>query len=144
MEPLHHPVYQGIGADLAHEEDVIPLRHGLLLQHGGQLQQDPGWIANIQAPGLLQNASSDLLVLRLAGDTPVGVALLGDDGDAAGAGGAVTRGRRVHRACNDINRFGQLGSRVLHSYWSRSTEILCSDWWNPYVLHNNTAQGKVR
>ena len=112
MEPLHHPVSRRIGADLADKEDVVPLGHGLLLQHGGELQRDPGRVANIQTPGLLQNSCSDLLVLRLAGDAPVGVALLGDDGDGAGAGCPVTGGRRVHGACNGINSFGQLLGRI--------------------------------
>ena len=109
MEPLHHPVYGRIGADFTDEEHVVPLRHGLGLQHGGELQQDPRRILNIEAPGLLENTSPDLLVLRLAGDAPVGVALLGDDGDGAGAGGAVTRGRGVHGACNEIYSSGQVG-----------------------------------
>ena len=98
MEPLHHPVDGRIGADLADKEHVVPLRHRLGLQHRGELEQDPGRVANIEAPGLLENPSADLLVLRLAGDAPVGVALLGDDGDRAGAGGAVRGGWGVDRA----------------------------------------------
>ena len=119
MEPLHHPVNQRVGADLADKEDVVPLGHGLLLQHGGELQRDPGRVANIQTPGLLQNSCSDLLVLGLAGDAPVGVALLGDDGDGAGAGGAVTGGGGVHRACNSGMKTSQLWSAggPFESHW---------------------------
>ena len=98
MVPLNHPVDGRVGVDLADEEDVVSLSHGLLLQHGGELQRDPGRVAHIQGPGLLQSSGPDLLVLGLAGDGLVGVVLLGDDGDGAGAGGPVTGGRGVDGA----------------------------------------------
>ena len=98
MVPLHHPVYGRVGVDLADKEDVVALRHRLLLQHGGQLQRQPGRVADVQCPGLLESASSDLLVLRLAGEAPVGVALLGQEGDRAGAGRPVVGGGGVHGA----------------------------------------------
>ena len=113
MEPLHHPVDGRIGADLADKEHVVPLRHRLGLQHRGELEQDPGRVANIEAPGLLENPSADLLVLRLAGDAPVGVALLGDDGDGAGTGGPVRGGRGVDRAWKYFVRVSLVGYNVM-------------------------------